>query len=141
MSMGIAVYPDDSIDYNELIRLADIAMYDSKKSGKNRYCYYDGKGGNKTEKRLDIENSMRQAIASQINEFVVFYQPVMDVQTNKFVSCEALVRWKNFHTIVGFKSVIFIMLQCIIDVTLKLIKPQLKELSSKKSRIKCQKDT
>ena len=95
MSMGIAVYPDDSIDYNELIRLADIAMYDSKKSGKNRYCYYDGKGGNKTEKRLDIENSMRQAIASQINEFVVFYQPVMDVQTNKFVSCEALVRWNS----------------------------------------------
>ncbi len=100
MSMGIAVYPDDSIDYNELLRLADIAMYDSKKTGKNRYSYYDGKGGNRNEKRLDIENSMRQAIASKINEFVVFYQPVMDVETNKFVSCEALVRWNS--TALGF---------------------------------------
>lgn len=95
MSMGIAIFPDDSTDCNEIIRLADIAMYDSKKSGKNRYCYYDGKGRHNTEKRLDIENSMRQAIASQIDEFVVFYQPVMDVQTNKFVSCEALVRWNS----------------------------------------------
>ena len=77
MSMGIAIFPDDSTDCNEIIRLADIAMYDSKKSGKNRYCYYDGKGRHNTEKRLDIENSMRQAIASQIDEFVVFYQPVM----------------------------------------------------------------
>ena len=95
MSMGIAIFPDDSTDCNEIIRLSDIAMYDSKKSGKNRYCYYDGKGRHNTEKRLDIENSMRQAIASQIDEFVVFYQPVMDVQTNKFVSCEALVRWNS----------------------------------------------
>jgi len=95
MSMGVAVFPDDSADCDELIRMADIAMYDAKKSGKNRYGYYDRSRSNNTGKRLDIENSMRQAIASQIDEFVVFYQPVMDVHTNQFVSCEALVRWNS----------------------------------------------
>ena len=95
MSMGIAVFPDDSKDVHEIIRLADIAMYESKKNGKNGYTFYDSCSKLNTARRLDIENSMRQAVASGIDEFVVFYQPVVDVRTGECSSCEALVRWDS----------------------------------------------
>lgn len=95
MSMGIAVFPDDSKDVHEIIRLADIAMYESKKNGKNGYTFYDRCSKLNTARRLDIENSMRQAVTSGIEEFVVFYQPVVDVRTGECSSCEALVRWDS----------------------------------------------
>lgn len=95
MSMGIAVFPDDSKDVHEIIRLADIAMYESKKNGKNGYTFYDSGSKLNTARRLDIENNMRQAVASGIDEFVVFYQPVVDVRTGECSSCEALVRWDS----------------------------------------------
>lgn len=95
MSMGIAVFPDDSKDVHEIIRLADIAMYESKKNGKNGYTFYDSCSKLNTARRLDIENSMRQAVTSGIEEFVVFYQPVVDVRTSECSSCEALVRWDS----------------------------------------------
>lgn len=95
MSMGIATFPDNSNDVHDIIKMADVAMYESKKSGKNRYNYYDADKKTNTAKQLDIENNMRQAVASQIQEFVVFYQPVVDSVTRKCVSCEALVRWDS----------------------------------------------
>ena len=95
MSMGIAVFPDDSKDVHEIIRLADIAMYESKKNGKNGYTFYDSCSKLNTARRLDIENSMRQAVTSGIEEFVVFYKPVVDVRTGECSSCEALVRWDS----------------------------------------------
>ena len=95
MSMGIAVFPDDSKDVHEIIRLADIAMYESKKNGKNGYTFYDSCSKLNTVRRLDIENSMRQAVTSGIEEFVVFYQPVVDVRTGECSSCESLVRWDS----------------------------------------------
>lgn len=95
MSMGVSVFPDNSTDVHEIIKMADMAMYDSKKSGKNRSGFYDGSKNRNSVKRLDIENSMRQAIASEIKEFVVFYQPVVDVVTKECTSCEALVRWNS----------------------------------------------
>ncbi len=95
MSMGIATFPDNSEDVHDIVKMADMAMYDAKKSGKNRYNFYDGSKKHNSVKRLDIENNMRQAVASQIQEFIVFYQPVVDAVTKKCVSCEALVRWNS----------------------------------------------
>ena len=95
MSMGIATFPDNSDDVHDIIKMADVAMYESKKSGKNCYNYYDADKRTNTAKQLDIENNMRQAVASQIQEFVVFYQPVVDTVTKRCVSCEALVRWDS----------------------------------------------
>lgn len=95
MSMGIAVFPDDSRDVHEITRMADVAMYEAKKGGKNGFTYYSDSEQQNTAKRLDIENSMRQAIATDIDEFVVFYQPVVDVITEECASCEALVRWDS----------------------------------------------
>lgn len=95
MSMGIAVFPDDSKDVHEIIRMADIAMYESKKNGKNGYSFYDVCNKQNSVRRLDIENNMRQAVATGIDEFVVFYQPVVDINTEECASCEALVRWDS----------------------------------------------
>lgn len=95
MSMGVAIFPDNSIDVHEITRMADVAMYAAKRSGKNGYAYYNSNADNSTAKRLDIENNMRQAISNDIDEFVVFYQPVVDVRTHKCSSCEALVRWDS----------------------------------------------
>lgn len=95
MSMGIAFFPDNSVDVHEITRMADVAMYAAKRSGKNRYVYYSSEVESATAKRLDIENSMRQAVSTGIDEFVVFYQPVVNVDTQQCTSCEALVRWDS----------------------------------------------
>ena len=95
MSMGIAVFPDNSVDVHEITRMADVAMYEAKRSGKNGYTYYSSEVENSTAKRLDIENNMRQAVSTGIDEFVVFYQPVVNVNTQMCTSCEALVRWDS----------------------------------------------
>lgn len=95
MSMGIAVFPDNSVDVHEITRMADVAMYEAKRSGKNGYAYYSSEVENSTAKRLDIENNMRQAVSTEIDEFVVFYQPVVNVNTQMCTSCEALVRWDS----------------------------------------------
>ena len=95
MSMGIAVFPDNSVDVHEITRMADVAMYEAQRSGKNGYAYYSSEVENSTAKRLDIENNMRQAVSTGIDEFVVFYQPVVNVNTQMCTSCEALVRWDS----------------------------------------------
>ena len=95
MSMGIAVFPDNSVDVHEITRMADVAMYEAKRSGKNGYAYYSSEVENSTAKRLDIENNMRQAVSTGIDEFIVFYQPVVNVNTQMCTSCEALVRWDS----------------------------------------------
>ena len=95
MSMGIAVFPDNSVDVHEITRMADVAMYEAKRSGKNGYAYYSSEVENSTAKRLDIENNMRQAVSTGIDEFVVFYQPVVNVNTQMCTSCGALVRWDS----------------------------------------------
>ena len=95
MSMGIAVFPNNSVDVHEITRMADVAMYEAKRSGKNGYAYYSSEVENSTAKRLDIENNMRQAVSTGIDEFVVFYQPVVNVNTQMCTSCEALVRWDS----------------------------------------------
>jgi diguanylate cyclase (GGDEF)-like protein len=100
MSMGVVTFPTSGTDVNELIKKADIAMYEAKKSGKNRYTFYDEGNDSNSSKRLDIENNMRLAVASECNEFVVYYQPVVDTFTGKCVSCEALVRWDS--KVLGF---------------------------------------
>lgn len=95
MSMGIAFFPDNSVDVHEITRMADVAMYAAKRSGKNRYVYYSSEVESATAQRLDIENSMKQAVSTGIDEFVVFYQPVVNADTQQCTSCEALVRWDS----------------------------------------------
>ena len=91
LSMGISIYPIDGKDGEELLRNADIAMYKAKEEGKNRYVFYQEQMYNRIKKRHSLAESLKRAI--QNDEFVVYYQPQIDIKEHKIVGFEALVRW------------------------------------------------
>lgn len=95
MSMGVVNFPEHGQDVNELIKKADIAMYHAKKTGKNRYNFYSEEDGDVSYRRLEVESNMRQAVEDSCEEFVVFYQPIVDTATNKCSGCESLIRWNS----------------------------------------------
>lgn len=92
-SIGIAMYPADAQDYENLLRLADIAMYQAKQAGRNSYQFYDAVLHNDNQTSLHLIASIRTGLANK--EFVNFYQPVFDVASGKVIGAEALVRWKH----------------------------------------------
>ncbi len=97
MSMGIVFFPDSGDSVNDLIKKADIAMYEAKKSGKNRVAKYSDSIDTYSGRRLDIERSMRDASLEGCSEFQVYFQPILEVQNGETVckGAEALARWKN----------------------------------------------
>lgn len=96
MSMGIVHYPTDGEGVQDLIRKADIAMYEAKKSGRNRVAVYDSSIKSDSDRRLDMEKNMRDAAIAGCKEFEVFYQPIIDIQeNNRCTGAEALIRWNS----------------------------------------------
>lgn len=92
-SIGISVFPSDGKTASELLRNADSAMYNSKEFGRNTYSYYTDEMNKKISRRLALEEQMQGALAR--DEFYILYQPQIDIQTNKIIGVEALLRWKN----------------------------------------------
>jgi diguanylate cyclase (GGDEF)-like protein/PAS domain S-box-containing protein len=99
-SIGISMYPDDGNDIDTLIKNADAAMYLAKEKGKNNYQFYDSSLHEKNEKKMKIESKLRKALEQ--NEFVLHYQPKIELNTNRLVGMEALIRWNNKE--LGFVS-------------------------------------
>lgn len=103
MSMGIVKFPDHGDSVSELIRKSDVAMYEAKKSGKNRVAEYSDNIDSSSIHRLDLEKSMYDAIGKSCDEFEVFFQPIImqpsDLKSGtgqyKHIGAEALVRWNS----------------------------------------------
>ena len=92
-SLGIAFFPDNGDDSHELVRAADMAMYTAKAAGRNRYHFYSEEMSARAKDRMDIEQGLRRAIAS--DALVVHYQPRVDLAARRIVGVEALVRWQH----------------------------------------------
>jgi diguanylate cyclase (GGDEF)-like protein len=92
-SIGISIYPDDGRDAETLIKCADTAMYDAKESGRNTYKFFEPHMNAQAVQRQSIEASLRLALERQ--EFVLHYQPKIDLQSGTTIGVEALIRWQH----------------------------------------------
>lgn len=97
MSMGVVTFPDGGEDVQDLIKKADVAMYEAKKSGKNRVVSYSDNIDSVSGRRLDMEKNMRDATATGYKEFEVYFQPIIDISLPgaPCTGAEALIRWNS----------------------------------------------
>ena len=92
-SIGVTIYPQDGVDADQLLRHADQAMYISKQAGKNCYHLFDVAHDAAIKTQRDDLTQVRQAMLNQ--EFVLFYQPKVNMRTGKVIGVEALIRWQH----------------------------------------------
>ena len=96
-SVGIAIYPDDGVDIEKLIKNADQAMYAAKKAGRNCMRYFTNCMQEQVQKRLSVSSELRNAIVN--DEFWIAYQPIIDMQNDSVYKAETLLRWE--HPVLG----------------------------------------
>ena len=92
-SIGITIYPDDGQDVETLIKNSDMAMYKAKKDKLYSYALFTKTMDEEMQHRVSMERDLRRAVTNQ--EFVLHYQPKVDIQTNIIVGAEALIRWQS----------------------------------------------
>ncbi|AFU98829.2 putative bifunctional diguanylate cyclase/phosphodiesterase [Simiduia agarivorans] len=92
-SIGIAMAPTDGTDFESYCRHADIAMYQAKKDGKNLYRFFDPTMNRLSEERFRMIGGLRKALKD--DEFVLYYQPKVNLQTGRWIGAEALLRWQH----------------------------------------------
>ena len=93
ISMGIALYPENGSNADELLKNSDIALYKAKESGKSRYVLFDQAMNAAVNERMIIEKNLRTALEK--DELLLYYQPQVDLKTNIITGFEALIRWQN----------------------------------------------
>ncbi|MGZ5199798.1 MAG: putative bifunctional diguanylate cyclase/phosphodiesterase, partial [Telluria sp.] len=92
-SIGIAIYPGDGETIDELLRHADIAMYQVKAQGKNGHSFYHASMQDVSTQKIELERSLRHALEN--DELEMYYQPQIDVITGRIVGAEGLMRWNH----------------------------------------------
>ncbi len=92
-SLGLTLYPDDNADSDGLLRHADQAMYQAKQQGRNRYHVFDSERDRQVHARSAALQRLAQALHDQ--EFVLYYQPKVDMRRGRVIGAEALIRWQH----------------------------------------------
>ncbi|MCQ8820929.1 EAL domain-containing protein [Pseudoalteromonas agarivorans] len=92
-SIGVARYPEHGTSFEEMLKAADVALYDAKDSGKNAYSFYAPHMGEEGVRKLYVQTQLRQAFEQQ--DLYLDYQPQFDINSRKVVGVEALLRWKH----------------------------------------------
>lgn len=92
-SIGIALYPENGADFETLLRNADTSVGHAKEAGRNLFRYYDPSMNNLLQENLQLVAGLRSALARR--EFVLHYQPVVDIGSGRMVGAEALIRWNS----------------------------------------------
>jgi diguanylate cyclase (GGDEF)-like protein/PAS domain S-box-containing protein len=92
-SIGISVYPDDGEDIDTLLKYADTAMYHAKNSGRNSYQFYNPAINVRSIERMQFESTLRQTL--ERGGLTLYYQPQVDISSQKVLCAEALVRWQH----------------------------------------------
>ncbi|MGO3296924.1 MAG: putative bifunctional diguanylate cyclase/phosphodiesterase, partial [Marinobacter sp.] len=92
-SIGIAIFPTDSDNSGTLLQHADAAMYQAKHQGKSSYAHFSPEMSEVSHERLQMESRMRRAL--ELQEFELYYQPIVDTTTGELRAAEALLRWNN----------------------------------------------
>lgn len=93
VSVGAAVYPEDGDDFDMLMKKADTAMYRAKAAGRNTFRFFDPVMLKDADERLRIRNGLRQALDK--GEFLLHYQPQVDLASHRVIGVEALIRWQH----------------------------------------------
>jgi len=91
-SMGIATFPQDGSSYDELMKYADSAMYHAKEQGKNNFQFFTEEINQRAHDRLEQEARLRRAL--ERDEFILFYQPLVDMSSGEINGVETLLRWQ-----------------------------------------------
>jgi diguanylate cyclase (GGDEF)-like protein len=92
-SIGISTYPENGADAESLIQNADTAMYHAKENGRNNFQFFTEAMNRKAVERQALESNLRLAL--ERNEFVLHYQPRVNLETGWIIGCEALIRWQQ----------------------------------------------
>jgi diguanylate cyclase (GGDEF)-like protein/PAS domain S-box-containing protein len=95
VSIGIAIFPADGESVDVLLKNSDTAMYHAKEEGRNNFQYYSNALNAAANERLLLEGEVRHA--TEREEFVVYYQPQIDLRSGRIVGAESLVRWQHPH--------------------------------------------
>jgi diguanylate cyclase (GGDEF)-like protein len=93
VSIGLSLYPRDGDDVGALLRHSDTAMYQAKDRGRNNFQVFSPVMDRKLHERVNLEARLRAAL--ELGQFDVHYQPILDIETQRVVALEALVRWKD----------------------------------------------
>ncbi len=99
-SIGIAIYPDDCLDAETMLKSADQAMYISKQRGRNHCTFFSKSMQQETTKRMQLINDLQLALSD--NQLIVYYQPIVELSTGRVCKAEALIRWR--HPTLGLLS-------------------------------------